>query len=326
MRRLNSGALAWAALGLAVLFWGLSFVGSKVALGAGTQGDGLPPLTLLAIRFCIGAMVFGPSLRRVAFRRWSWRLHLRVLAMAACLPGAYFVLEIYAVTMTTAAKAALIAACIPVTVLLAGSLLRRQRPGWRLLCGACTALAGVALLVAGGGGSSGSGGSALGGLNPGDGLMLLAVLAAAGYMLLADQLGRELGVQAVTAWQMVWGAVFFLPLGLWQGAGLDWAAVSANAWLATLALALFPTLAAFWAYNYALSRLGAGTASLGINLVPLAAAVGAWVVLGEAMTARQGLGGAIILAGVLLATMPAKKLPEADAAGGRQHDPLCEEG
>ncbi|AGW12683.1 DMT family transporter [Megalodesulfovibrio gigas] len=298
MHVVRSTATAWAALALAVLFWGLSFVGSKIALSGGEAGgQGLPPLTLLAIRFCLGALVFGPLLLRRPRRRWTPRLLLRILAMAACLPGAYFVLEIYAVSMTSAAKAALIAACIPVTVLCIGSLLRGERPGWRLLCGAAAALAGVAMLVAGEGGLGG-------GVNPGDGLMLLAVLAAAGYMLQADILGRELGVQAVTAWQMLWGAVFFLPLGLWQGAGVELAAVSAQAWLATLGLALFPTLAAFWAYNHALAHLGAGRASLGINLVPLVATLGAWAMLGEAMTLRQGLGGAGILLGVLLATLP----------------------
>ncbi|GAB7079712.1 DMT family transporter [Megalodesulfovibrio paquesii] len=315
---MRTSGLAWIALALAVVFWGLSFVGSKVALGL-NGGGGLPPLTLLAIRFCLGALVFGPAVFRMGCRRWPLRLHLRMLAMAACLPGAYFVLEIYAVTMTTAAKAALIAACIPVTVLLIGAWVRGERPGWRLGCGALAALAGVGLLVAGEDGLAGL----AGGLNPGDGLMLLAVLAAAGYMLMADGLGRELGVQAVTAWQMVWGAVFFLPIGLWQGADLAWGSVSADAWLATACLALFPTLTAFFAYNYALSRLGAGTASLGINLVPLVAALGAWAVLGEAMTARQGLGGAAILLGVFLATTsPTSNTPEPGASGADES--LCE--
>ncbi|MCA1944487.1 MAG: DMT family transporter [Desulfovibrio sp.] len=326
MTAMRASATAWMALAVAVVCWGLSFVGSKIALSggivsdaSGVHGQGLPPLTLLAIRFCIGALVFGPLLLRRPRQRWTLRMLARILAMAACLPGAYFVLEIYAVSMTTAAKAALIAACIPVTVLCIGSLLRGERPGWRLGCGAAAALAGVAMLVAGQGGLGGLGDLGTG-INPGDGLMLLAVLAAAGYMLQADTLGRELGVQAVTAWQMLWGAAFFLPLGLWQGAGLELAAVTSQAWLATLGLALFPTLAAFWAYNHALAHLGAGRASLGINLVPLVAALGAWAMLGEAMTLRQGLGGAGILLGVLLATATPRTAPATQPAAA------CPEG
>ncbi len=298
---MQSCLFAWGCLALAVLFWGLSFVGIKIALGDGAAG-GLPPLVLLAIRFSIGALAFGPLLLKR--RAWAWPLgtHARVLAMAACLPGAYFVLETYAVSLTSASKAALIAACIPVSVLLLGSVLQRRRPGGRVLLGTAVALAGVAGLVLGDG-------AAVGSLNPGDGLMLLAVLAAAGYMLQADRLGQVLGAEAVTAAQMVWGAVFFLPLGVWQGGDLAWQSIPAAAWIATLCLALFPTLGAFWAYNIALTRLEAGRASLGINLVPLVAALGAWAMLGESLTLRQGLGGATILAGVFWATTGRKECP-----------------
>lgn len=293
---------AWMALAVAVLFWGLSFVGIKIALGE-EPGSGVPPLVLLAIRFGIGALVFGPVFWRMGALGWSRNRHLRLLGMAACLPGAYFIFETYAVSLTTASKAGLIAACIPVTVLLLGATLQRRTPSMRVVGGALLALAGVAGLVLG---EAGVGAAELAGLNPGDGLMLLAVLAAAGYMVHADVLGRELGGRAVTAAQMLWGAIFFVPLGLWQGAGLEVSQVAGDAWLATLGLALFPTIAAFWAYNYALARLEASRASLGINLVPLVSALGAWAILGESLTMGQAMGGGAILAGVLLATRQRK--------------------
>ncbi|MDQ3795599.1 MAG: DMT family transporter [Actinomycetota bacterium] len=56
--------------------------------------------------------------------------------------------------------------------------------------------------------------------------------------------------------------------------------------------------------TYALADLPAAFSSVGL-LQPVAGAVLAWAILGEALGWRQALGGAIVLTGIVLALQPA---------------------
>ena len=57
--------------------------------------------------------------------------------------------------------------------------------------------------------------------------------------------------------------------------------------------------------TYALADLPAAFSSVGLLLQPVAGAVLAWAILGEAFGWRQALGGAIVLTGLVLALQPA---------------------
>ncbi len=57
--------------------------------------------------------------------------------------------------------------------------------------------------------------------------------------------------------------------------------------------------------TYALADLPAAFSSVGLLLQPVAGAVLAWAILGEALGWRQALGGAIVLTGIVLALQPA---------------------
>jgi len=270
---------AVAALLAAVLVWGLSFSASKIALAH------LNPFAVLFPRFALAALLLGPVVLRRGLPRIGLSGHLRALGLSVLFPGGYFSLEILALGRTSATNASLIAAAIPMAVLALTCLASRTRPTGRQLLGVAASLAGVALLV----------GASAGPANAGDLLMLGAVLCAAVYMAAAPAL-RGLDALQLTALQMAWGALFFLPFFIPEAASLADAplpALGAVAWLG-----VFCSAGGFLAYNYALARVPAARASLFINAVPLVAALGARMALAEAVTASQALGGGLILASV----------------------------
>jgi drug/metabolite transporter (DMT)-like permease len=65
-------------------------------------------------------------------------------------------------------------------------------------------------------------------------------------------------------------------------------------------LAVFCSALSNFLYVYALSRLGPIAVSPYVNLIPVVGVLGGVALLGEAMAWSQILGGAVILAGVLL--------------------------
>ena len=300
----HSPLVPYLALAAAVLLWGLSFVFTKVALA------GLPPLCILFLRFALAALFFLALFARRGRPRLSPADLREVARVCLFMPVAYFILETYGIKFTTASKASLLAATIPLAVLLASAWLHRERPRPRVLAGAALSLPGVVLLVSGGGADG-----LLSGPRLGDLYMAGAVLAAAAYMILAGRLGGRVSCVDLTGLQMLAGALVFAPFALAQMDGVAWGAVGLPL-AATLALALGPTIAGFLCYNYALSAIPAPRASLGINLVPVVTAAGAWALLGERLAPLQMAGGLLVLLAVVLATAPDRRLrpdPPADA-------------
>ncbi len=114
--------LTYAALGVAALCWGLSFVFTKFAL------EGLPPFAILFLRFALAALVFAGIVLRRRLPRLSFAQHGRAFLISLFMPGAYFALEVHGVMHTTASNASLIAATIPIMVLLLSAAFLRESP------------------------------------------------------------------------------------------------------------------------------------------------------------------------------------------------------
>ncbi len=89
---------------------------------------------------------------------------------------------------------------------------------------------------------------------------------------------------------------------LWPG--------SASGWGILLGLALFAHAAGQGLLAYALGHVPAALSSLVILIEPLAAAILGWLILAEAITPLQGLGGVVILVGILIARHQRHEAPD----------------
>jgi drug/metabolite transporter (DMT)-like permease len=282
------------ALCSAVFFWGLSFVATKIAL------ESFPTFTLIFARFALASCFFLLLMTRYGLPRVTRKNQAKLFLTALFEPGLYFVFETLGLQHTTAPKAALIIAVIPVVVVVLAAIFLRERTGLGALLGIGTTLVGIAVLI----GGNLRCGSTWHGEVLGDLLIVGAVLSAACYTVCARDLGRHHSAREITSIQALYGALFFAPACLMELPQIEWSHVSFRSSAALVYLTLFATVGAFLCYNYALARLPASRAAVFINGIPVVTAAAAWLLLGETLTAAQLGGGALVLFGVYLTNRP----------------------
>lgn len=283
------------ALAGAVVFWGMSFVFTKIAL------ESLPPFTLIFGRFGLSAIFFLILMGRHGFPRFTRRDHVKVFLTALFEPGLYFIFETKGLQYTSAAKTALIIATIPLAVAILSRIVLGERTTWVSIGGIFVSLVGIAILITG----DPSFGWDLSGPLFGDLLVVGAVISAALYMIIARNLGKRHTALEITTMQILWGAVMFAPGFLWELPSIQWSAVSTGSLAALIYLTLFATITAFLCYNYALTQVPASRAAIFINCIPVVTALGAWIILGELLTPLQMAGGALVIFAVGMANLPA---------------------
>jgi len=280
-----------------VVFWGLSFVATKIAL------ETFPTFTLIFIRFSMAAFFFFLLMLSRGFPKFSGRDHARIFLTALFEPGLYFLFETIGLQYTSAPKTALIIATIPVAVLIFAFLFIGERPSVTSILGIVLSLIGISILVVGDPKFSWQ----LGGSLLGDLLIMGAVITAALYMVCVRNLGKEHSALDITVFQMIYGALLYAPLFFWELPAVHWSAISSRSIVALAYLTIFATCAAFLFWNYALTKLPAGKASVFINGIPVVTAIGAWILLGETLTMLQICGGILVLTAVCLTNFPAPK-------------------
>jgi drug/metabolite transporter (DMT)-like permease len=198
----------------------------------------------------------------------------------------------WSIRLTSVANATLLANAAPIFVTLAGWLMFGERFTAVFLAGMAAALLGAVLLM---------GSSVTLGLDHllGDGLGLATAVFYAAYMLAVKKVRADFSTATVMAWSAAAGAIILLPLALISGEGII--ATTAAGWGVLLALALISHVGGQSLIAYALAHLPAAFSSVSLLLQPVAAAIFAWLILSEALGVVQGLGGAMVLAGIAIA-------------------------
>lgn len=289
----------YAALLVTMTVWGLSFIGTKIAL------ESFPPFSVMFYRFALASLVFLPILLKRGLPRLDRGTHLRLLLLSICEPCLYFVCETYGIRLTSASKTSLIIALVPVAVAVLSRLVLKERLSGKSGIGIAFSILGTILLVLGGGGFEGGGESLAGDL-----LAFGAVVSAAFYMVFARDLGRKVPALTLTAIQCLYGAVFFAPFHFFGVA--EALPISSTSAAAILFLALGATFAGFLCNNYALSKIPASRAAVFINGIPVVTTLAAWFILGERLSALQIAGAITVVASVSLTASEIEKTP----AGG----------
>jgi drug/metabolite transporter (DMT)-like permease len=150
----------------------------------------------------------------------------------------------------------------------------------------------------------------------------LAALALALYYLLGEHsLGRRDPV-SLGAWTFGVAGVFWSLLLPWWSfpygvlaTSVPFHGVSLPMWLLVAWVVLLGTVAPFTLMFVAIARIGPTRAGLLGTAEPALAGVVAWVAIGEVLSPVQLAGGAVVLAGILLA-VTARERPAGDTASG----------
>lgn len=239
----------------------------------------LPLLALLMLHRPGGA----PSGGGRGALRWLW------------LAGLFFAGDLavwhQSIEFTSVANATLLANMAPVFVTLAAWKLYGEHISRGFALGLLLALLGAACLVADS--LSISRRTAFGDL-----LGVFAAMFYAGYIIGVSRQRRVFDTVQVMFWTTATGALVTLPLALalgepiWPQAARDWGLL--------IGLALLSHIGGQGLIAYALAHLPAAFSSVSLLVQPVAASLFAWGLLAEVFGLQQAIGGAIVLAGILL--------------------------
>jgi drug/metabolite transporter (DMT)-like permease len=287
--------LAYVGLALAIVFWGGSFIATKVSLRE------LSPAAITAVRFGIGLVVL---LAASAARRdlpLPRRADLPILILLGFLGTAFHqFLQATALETVSATVASWIVATIPVFVALLGWTVLGERLGLRRVGGILVAAVGVLLVVSGGDVSTlvrGEVGT-IGDLLSAASAVNWAVFTVLSKRVLARSDGSGLRPLPMMVYVMAFGWGFSLA---WVAVAGGWQAVprlSLTGWWAVGFLGVACSALAYLFWYDALNLIDATQAGVFLYFEPLVTAVLAWPILGERMGVPAVLGAAAILAGV----------------------------
>ena len=280
---------AVAALTAAGLAWGSSVPLSKVAL------DWLAPGWLTVIRFALAAAVLLAVVPRPKLRA---AFSPAVLVSGAVGYGGCILAQNAGLARTSVTDAALLIGASPVVVAVITAAWHRTvaRPvAW---AGFVLSLVGVVLVAGGGGVGAGAAGVGLG-----DALVLVSVLLSAGMTVAQGGLLENRDPGAVSAVQFVGAAVVALPFAA-ATEGVPAAPPGAGPLLAVAALTAVGTLLPFTLFAFGQRRVPPQIAGAFLNLEPLVGALAGIIVFGDPAGLPQLAGGAAILAGIGMGSLP----------------------
>ncbi|WP_028577714.1 DMT family transporter [Desulfomicrobium escambiense] len=272
----------------AVLLWGASFSAMRAALAD------LHPWSVMWLRMIVALACILPMYRSIdlsMYRRGDWKLLIPAVILQPCL---YFWFESAALGLTTSAQAGVISASVPLLVGVGAWMTLREPLNGRTVFALLLSLAGVAVLSLSGEATETAPSPLLG-----NGLELGAMVCAAANMILIRFLGRRYGAWTLTVMQVVTGCLFFSP-GALRLLDVPAGTFDTRLILILLFLGAGVTLGAFSLYNWAITRMPAGTASAHINLIPVVAVTCGFLFLGETMSLIQLAAAGVVLASVLL--------------------------
>ena len=303
---MNTKPAAFAAAGT-VLLWASAFPAITVAVrGLGPAGLAVARLAVASAALALAAPLMGVR------RPKRGDLPLIALCGLAGMSG-YQLLLNAGERVVPAGTASLLVATAPVyasllAVAFLGEHATRRHRASQHWAGSAVALAGTALIAVSHG--LGFGASALI-------VLAAAVLQAIFHTAQKPLLARYTGFE-VTAYAMWAGTVFILPWtgsllrALWgPGAHAGGAAIGSAVFLG-----LAPSAAGFVLWAYAMARMDVGRITVSLYLVPAAAIGISLVWLGQIPGPAELIGGAIALAGVLLASGPTSNSRGSGVAAG----------
>ncbi|MBI4481744.1 MAG: DMT family transporter [Acidobacteria bacterium] len=279
--RSRCGAQADLVLALVAFIWGLSFVVVKLAL------EEFPPLLFLSLRLTLASAILALYFRR------RWREldghSLKYGSLIGLFLFLGFALQTLGLKGTTPSKSAFITSFSILLVPLLGWFLFRLLPSVQTALGVSLALVGMFLLTYPTGQGS---------FNRGDVLTLGCAGAFALHILAIGHFTRKASFAHLAVVQIASAAVF--SWAVWPFSGGFPAEPTVRGWASLLFAGILATALAFFLQNWAQQFVSATRTGLMLSLEPIFAALVSFAWYGERLPPRGFLGGALIVAGILL--------------------------
>ncbi|MED3563943.1 DMT family transporter [Bacillus xiapuensis] len=273
------------------ILWGCNYPVSAYLL------RGFSPVFLSTVRICFTSLfLIVVALVHKGIRKPTtseWKTLMGVGIFGTLLNQTFYFTGLH---HTTPANASLIIALSPIATILLERIIFKVKLTVKKSMGALISLIGVFSII---GVAGGSFAVSFGDLN-----ILVAMLCLSISLLYIRRLSKTLNSYVITVYATVLGSVLMIP-----AAGVE-SLVSGSVishspmmWILLIAAGIIAQgVAGFW-WNGGVAKVGAGTASMFMNIQPFVAIIASHFILGDRILPMQIFGGILVLLGVFIANM-----------------------
>lgn len=294
-----SKILVYIASLFAITLWGMSYIWTDKLISLN-----IPIFYFVFVRiFLAGIILFLFNTAYGRIKRIQKRDLPKFLALAFFEPFIYFICETFGLKLTGSPTiSAMVIATIPIFSIGAGMVFFKEKVNGINIFGISLSLIGIVMVAM----SKGElGEHFIWGVI----LLLVAVLSEVGHASITKSLSGNYSSQIIVMYQFLIGSVYLLPLFLWKGINGFNAETyfSPDVWYPIICLAILCSSLAFSLWVSTIKNLGVAKSSIFSALIPVAAAVIAWILGHELLNMRQWAGIGISTVGVILSQYSGKR-------------------
>lgn len=263
--------------------------------------EGMPPFIAAFLRFLIASIVLLPwaliALRGLpAMPRRDWGL---LIVQSALGTVGFTVFLLFGLRYTLAVDAGVITGTLPAMVALLSVVVLRERLSRPMVLSILLATAGLIVL---------STGKATGGGDEfawwdriiGNLLILGAIFGEACFSVLQKRLTTPLPPIGIAAAMCAFGLLLSLPFAAWEARDFDFGGVSSPVWWGIAYHAVVPTIIGYVLWYTGAARVTGMEVGIFTAVLPISAALLAYVFLAEPLTGRHMVAGAFVVAGIVV--------------------------
>lgn len=280
------------ALIISMVFWGFSFVWSKVAL------ETYSPITIIFFRLIVSsiAILIFAKISKIKLKVSKKDLKLFVL-LALFEPFLYFLGETFGLQKVSATTTAVLISIIPIFVPIFVFLIFKEKLRKINFIGSIISFIGILMIVLN---NNFKLETSLSGIL----LISLAVFAAVGYSLAVKKIVEKYTPVLIVLYQNTIAIILFLPLFLY----IDLESFinlepNANSLFAIIELGIFASSIAFILFAYGITKIGVSKASFFTNLIPIFTSIIAFFILSEKLSFIKYLGIFVVVSGLFLSQL-----------------------
>jgi drug/metabolite transporter (DMT)-like permease len=285
---INNAKLTWRPI-VAVFFWGLSFIATKIALRE------INPLLIINLRLLLAVPLLGIiavlSKRSLKLRPRQFFLVLLLSAISVF----HLWIQVTGLHYTSAANTGWIIGTTPIFIAIMSYIFLKEKLVAREFTGIGISIAGLLLLI-----SKGDFTSLSFITGKGDLLVLASCVTWGLYSVVNRKIVLDYSPLVSIFYVFVFMAVLSFPFTLNASSVNAVLHLSAQGIYAILFLGIFCAGIAYVLWAQALNRMESANVAAFLYLEPFVTVLGAWLFLGEHLTGFMALSGLIIMLGVAL--------------------------
>lgn len=295
-----SKVLTYIASIFAITLWGMSYIWTDKLIALN-----IPIFYFVFVRILMAGLVlflFNTAYGRI--KRIQRQDLPKFMLLAFFEPFIYFICETFGLKLTgSPTLSAMVIATIPIFSIGAGIIFFKEKVNFINIIGILFSLVGIVMVA-----------MAKGALGEhfiwGVVLLLVAVISEVGHASITKSLAGNYSSQIIVMYQFLIGAIYLFPLFIWKGIdGFNFEVYfSAEVWYPLICLAILCSSLAFSLWVSTIKNLGVAKSSIFSALIPVAAAIIAWVLGHEYLNSRQWIGIVISTAGVILSQYTKKTI------------------